>query len=122
MRVLPFLFALVMTSTLSIASDPALRHVVSFKFKKDAKPEEIQKIEKAFVGLKSKIREIQALEWGTDVGPEGLSKGFTHTWILQFKDVASLKTYIEHPDHVEFVKLLKPSLEDVFVMDFHPKP
>ena len=106
----------------SHAADSSLRHVVSFKFKKEAKPDDIAKIETAFVSLKTKIHEIQSLEWGTDVGPEGLSKGFTHTWILHFKDVASLKVYIDHPEHVAFVKMLKPSLEDVFVMDFHPKP
>jgi hypothetical protein len=126
MRFLPLLLVLGMTSVMtpvnSVAADAALRHVVSFKFKKEAKADDIAKIEKAFVALKSKISEIQSLEWGTDVGPEGLSKGFTHTWILQFKDVAALKTYIDHPDHVAFVKLLKPSLDDVFVMDFHPKP
>jgi hypothetical protein len=122
MRFLPFFAVLAMTTLTSLAADASLRHVVSFKFKKEAKAEEIEKIEKAFAALKTKIAEIQSLEWGTDVGPEGLSKGFTHTWILRFKDVASLKTYIDHPDHVAFVKLLKPSLEDVFVMDFHPKP
>lgn len=122
MRFLPLLAFFFMTSLSSFAADSALRHVVSFKFKKESKPEEIQKIEKAFVALKSQIREIESLEWGTDVGPEGLSKGFTHTWILHFKDLAALKTYLDHPDHVAFVKLLKPSLEDVFVVDFHPKP
>ena len=122
MRLRSLAFALCMIPMFSQAADTSLRHVVSFKFKKEAKPEEIAMIETAFAGLKNKIQEIQSLEWGTDVGPEGLSKGFTHTWILRFKDVASLKVYIDHPDHVAFVKLLKPSLEDVFVMDFHPKP
>ena len=42
-------------------------------------------------------------------------------WIVTFNDLAALKTYIDHPDHVAFVNILKPNLEDVFVLDFHSK-
>lgn len=121
MRLLTSLALILMTATTALCAEAPLRHVVSFKFKATTPPEEIHKIESAFSALKSKIPQIQSLEWGTDVGPEGLSKGFTHMWIVTFSDLASLKTYIDHPDHVAFVSLLKPNLEDVFVLDFHSK-
>jgi len=71
--------------------------------------------------LKTKIPQIQSLEWGTNVSTENLDKGFTHMWVLSFSDAAALKVYLDHPAHKAFVELLKPSLEDAFVLDFQPK-
>jgi hypothetical protein len=122
MRFLPVLTALLMTAASALSADAPVRHVVSFKFKKDAAPADIRKVEEAFVGLKTKIPQIQSLEWGTNVSGENLDKGFTHMWVLTFADAVAVKTYIDHPDHQAFVKLLKPSLEDAFVIDFQPKP
>lgn len=122
MRFLPVIAALVMTATTAFSAEPPVRHVVSFKFKPEATPADIQKIEKGFAELKGKIAEVQSIEWGTNISPEDRAKGFTHMWIVTFADMAALKTYIHHPDHVAFVDLLKPSLDDVFVFDFQPKP
>jgi hypothetical protein len=98
-----------------------IRHVVSFKFKSTAKPEDIQRVETAFVGLKKKIPQIKALEWGTNISPENLNKGFTHCWILTFATAADRDAYLVHPDHKEFGKNLGPALEDVFVIDIVAK-
>lgn len=100
------------------ASAAKIQHVVSFKFKTSASPAEVQKIETAFKGLKGKIKEIKSLEWGTNVSPEKLNKGFTHCWILTFDSEKDRDTYLVHPDHKEFGKLVGGVLEDVFVIDF----
>ena len=110
-----------MTATAALSADAPVRHVVSFKFKKDASPSDIRKVEEAFSALKAKIPQIQSLEWGTNVSGENLDKGFTHMWVLSFADAAAVKTYIDHPDHQAFVQLLKPTLEEAFVIDFQPK-
>ena len=121
MRFLPFFAALLMTATTALSADAPVRHVVSFKFKKDAAPADIRKVEEAFAALKTKIPQIQSLEWGTNVSGENLDKGFTHLWVVSFADAAAVKTYIDHPDHQAFVQLLKPTLEDAFVLDFQPR-
>ena len=95
-----------------------LQHVVSFKFKDDASDVQIKKVEKEFAALKEKIPEIVALEWGTNNSPEGLNKKFTHCFIVTFKNEKGRATYLPHPDHEAFVKILKPILDDVFVIDF----
>tara|TARA_A100001037_G_scaffold292944_1_gene308922 strand:+ start:106 stop:504 length:399 start_codon:yes stop_codon:yes gene_type:complete len=111
-----------MSDTANAAKKPApqrkLQHVVAFKFKDDATQAQIQKVEKAFVALKKKIPEIAALEWGTNNSPEGLNKDFTHCFIVTFHDEQGRATYLPHPDHKAFVKILKPILADVFVIDF----
>jgi hypothetical protein len=121
MRLLPILTALLVTAATALSAEAPVRHVVSFKFKKDAAPADVRKVEEAFAALKSKIPQIQSLEWGTNVSGENLDKGFTHMWVLTFADTAAVKTYIDHPDHQAFVKLLKPSLEEAFVIDFQPR-
>ena len=97
------------------------RHVVCFKVKEDAKPAQIKTIEKEFAALKGKINTILSLEWGTNVSPEDRAKGFTHCFIVTFKDRAGLDVYLPHADHQAFVKVLKPILDDVFVFDFIAK-
>jgi hypothetical protein len=95
-----------------------LVHMVSFKFKDTASKEQIKQVEDAFRDLKKKIKEIQTYEWGTNVSPEKHDKGFTHAFILSFKTDKDRDTYIEHPDHKAFGKMLGPILADVFVIDF----
>ena len=95
-----------------------LNHVVALKFKESASKEQIQAVEEAFHGLKKKIKEINALEWGTNVSPEKHDKGFTHCFVLSFKSDKDRDAYLVHPAHKEFGKLLGPVMADVFVIDF----
>jgi hypothetical protein len=115
-------FTLTFSLAVSGADKPAgateLLHVVSFKFKAAATPDQIKAIEDAFRGLKKKIPQIKSYEWGTNVSPEKHAKGFTHGFILRFKSEADRNTYLEHADHKAFGALLGPVLEDVFVIDF----
>lgn len=100
------------------SADSLLRHVVLFKFKEDTTPEKIKEIEAAFAGLQEKIPQIHAYEWGLNNSPEGLSKGFTHCFLLSFKSEEDRAVYLPHPDHKAFGELLGSSLEDVLVIDY----
>jgi hypothetical protein len=101
--------------------DGLLRHVVCFKFKDDADPAAVKKVEDAFVALEEKIPFIVDLEWGTNVSPEGLAHGYTHCFILTFKSAADRDQYLPHPAHKQFGKTLGPVLDKVFVIDFWTK-
>jgi quinol monooxygenase YgiN len=95
-----------------------LRHVVMFKFKADATKEQIKGIEEAFAALPSRIDVIHDFEWGTDNSPEMLAKGFTHCFLVTFKDEEARKAYLPHAAHQEFVSKVKPVVEDVMVIDY----
>ena len=95
-----------------------LYHVVSLKFKPDAKPEQIKAVEQAFAGLKGKIPGIVSLKWGTNVSPEKHDKGFTHCFVLGFASEKDRDAYLPHPEHKAFGKVLGPVMADVFVIDF----
>ncbi|WP_434084221.1 Dabb family protein [Fodinibius salsisoli] len=98
--------------------DKELRHVVLIKFKEDATEQEITKVEEAFSALQDKIPVIDDYEWGTNNSPEGLSKGFTHCFFVTFETEEDRETYLPHPDHKAFVKVLEPHMEDVLVIDY----
>ena len=96
-------------------------HVVSFKFKSTASPEDIKKVEQAFEKLRQQIPQVVTLEWGTNVSAEQRNKGFTHCFLLSFKNDKDRDVYLEHADHKAFVKIVGPVLDDVFVIDFRIK-
>ncbi|HLY07939.1 MAG TPA: Dabb family protein [Planctomycetota bacterium] len=98
-----------------------LRHVVMFKFKDDASPEQIRVVESEFRALKSRIPGVQALEWGTNVSPEGLNQGFTHCFFVSFADAKARDAYLPHEAHQNFVKILRPVLDKVLVVDYVSK-
>lgn len=100
------------------ANTPLLRHVVLFKFKDTATDAQVNEIVKAFGELPSKIPSIVDYQWGTDVSIEGKANGFTHCFLVSFKDDAGRAEYLPHPDHKAFVDLLLPSLDKVTVVDF----
>ena len=95
-----------------------LRHVVLFKFKKDASTKDIEMVEKAFAKLPEKIEEIMEFEWGINNSPENLNKGFTHGFLLTFESEEGRNRYLPHPAHKAFVEILDPILEDVLVIDY----
>ncbi len=118
-----FIFLLAVGALLAVGNqtETKLRHVVILKFKEDAKPEEIQKVESAFRALKTTIPKIASLEWGTNVSKENLSKGFTHCFFLTFSAQKDLDDYVVHPQHKAFVEILKPTMAEAFVIDYWAK-
>jgi hypothetical protein len=119
---LSVLLAVALTVPAVAADKPAkskkLLHVVAFKFKSTATPEQIKKVEDDFRALKTKIREIQTLEWGTNISPENLNKGFTHGFVLSFKSEKDRDVYLVHPAHKAFGGSLSGVLDEPFVIDF----
>ena len=114
------LVAIIITSALT-KETRMLRHVVLFKFKDDAKPEQVKQVEDAFRKLPSQIKEIKDFEWGTNNSPENLNQGLTHCFFLSFESEKDRDIYLPHPAHKEFGSLLKPYLDKVVVVDYWVK-
>jgi hypothetical protein len=94
------------------------RHIVMFKFKDNATKEQTGMIEREFIALSKKIATITDFEWGTNVSPENHAQGFTHCFVVSFKDKAGLEVYLPHKAHKAFVATLLPVLDKVLVVDF----
>ena len=106
------------TQNTTVENIQPYRHIVMLQFKKEATPEQIKRIETLFGKLPEKINTITAYEWGTNISPENLAQGFTHCFLVTFKDKAGLDVYLPHQSHTEFVTELKPLIEKVLVFDF----
>jgi len=98
-----------------------LRHVVLFKFKDEASAQQVKEVEDALRALPSKIKEIKALEWGTNNSPENLAQGFTHCFFVSFKSEEDRAVYLPHAAHKAFVDVLTPHLDKVLVIDYWAK-
>ncbi len=95
-----------------------LRHVVLYKFKAETTPQQIQEVVDAFSALPGKINTITGFERGTNVSEENKSEGFTHCFVVTFRDIAGRAVYLKHPAHDEYVKVVKDRREKVIVFDY----
>jgi Stress responsive A/B Barrel Domain len=100
------------------AKDKVLRHAVFFKFKDSSTKKDAQRVVDAFRALPSKIKEIESLESGENIGKSGFGDGLTHCFLLTFKDEAGRAAYLPHADHKAFGDVLRPHLDKVFVIDY----
>ncbi|MDB6073124.1 MAG: Stress responsive alpha-beta barrel protein [Verrucomicrobiaceae bacterium] len=108
-----------MSQTSAQAADAGVyRHVVLFKFKDSATVEQVKSVEDAFRKLSTQVNTITSYEWGTNVSPENKNEGFTHCFLVTFKDKAGLDVYLPHPAHDAFKAVLRPHLDKVLVVDY----
>jgi hypothetical protein len=99
------------------------RHVVLFKFRENTSEAAVRAIERAFRDLSAKLPFVTGFEWGRNSSPENLNHGYTHCFIVSFRDEAGRDAYLPHPEHQAFCReFLDPALEEAFVLDFHPEP
>jgi hypothetical protein len=113
-----FLTILLFAGNLLSEESTPFRHFVSFQFKEGTSDEKKEELVKAFLGLKKEIDVIVDLEWGATDNIEPLNDGFTHSFLVSFRDKAGLATYLPHPAHEAFVAKIKPHLEKVYVFDY----
>lgn len=102
-------------------SEEVFRHFVSFQFKENTTEHKYMEIIGEFMELKNKIDTIVDIEWGTTDNIEPLNDGYTHAFLVTFKNKEGLEIYLPHPEHKKFVEIIKPHLEKVFVFDYTPQ-
>ena len=104
-------------------SNKEVKHIVIFKYKSTATSAQIDEVTSAFKALKNKIPGITSFEYGINNSPENLNKGFTHVYLLTFKDAQARDNYLPHAEHKKFGELLGKLgvLEEPFVVDFEVK-
>ena len=99
-----------------------MRHIVVFKYKSDATKEQIAEVTNALSDLQNTIPGIVSFEHGVNDSPENKNAGFTHIYLFTFENAEARDTYLPHPDHEAFGKMLEEMdvVEDVFVVDYTP--
>lgn len=81
-----------------------VHHIVLFTFYPDTSEKQIDDLAKALVELTRAVPGVTRYVWGPSISTEHLEKGYTHGFIMTFKDVATRDSYLPHPAHAELVK------------------
>jgi hypothetical protein len=76
-----------------------IRHVVLFKLRSDFPESTADEIFAALQALQHQISGIINVSSGKDASPEGLQRGNTHGFTVDFKDAAARDAYLPHPAH-----------------------
>ena len=95
-----------------------LRHIVMYKFKAETTPAQIEHVTEVFSGLAQEIDTIIGFEGGANVSKQGLSEGFTHVFVVTFKNEQDFAAYLNHPAHEAFVQIVTPKREKLMVVDY----
>ena len=95
-----------------------LIHLVLIQFKEDTSIEDLQKITDGAYSLQA-INGVEDLNYGENVSPEGLGKGYSHSLTMKFAKARDRDSiYLPHPIHKKFVDLFVPFTNSVLVYDF----
>ena len=105
-----------------VEDQKVLRHAVFFSFKPSSSEAEIKSIVDAFRALPEKIEAITDFQHGVNDSPEKLNDGFTHAFLLSFENEEGRAAYLPHSAHKEFGDVLRPHMDDVFVIDYWGNP
>ena len=98
-----------------------IKHIVLLKIKAGTSADTLDRIERELAGLKDKISGILSFDWGPYSSDEGLNKGFTHGFVMDFESAAARDAYLPHPEHEKVKALVLENingLEDVIAFDF----
>ena len=92
-----------------------VKHIVTFKLEEKT-PENIQKAVEALNGMIGKIEVLRHLEVGVDFTQSPRSYDIVLT--TYFDDRQGLKTYMDHPNHLPVVELIKSLCSASVVVDY----
>lgn len=96
-----------------------IQHIVMMKFHPQVASADIDGLEAAMEALPDAIAEIHTYEFGRDVLRSERSCDFA--LVSGFANLATLKAYQAHPEHLKLLAMLKPMCASILVVDFETK-
>ena len=88
-----------------------IRHVVLFKLRSDLPESTPAQIFAALKALQQQMPGIIAISTGKDASPEGLQRGHTHGFTVDFTNAAARDAYLPHPAHQKVGGMIVASAE-----------
>jgi quinol monooxygenase YgiN len=97
-----------------------LHHVVLFRLTETIDDARQAELMAAFAALSTRIPDIIQLHVRRDILPPDSRRPVSSHYGLigQFADLAALKRYQQHPDHVAALDQLRPYIEQMLVLDY----
>ena len=94
-----------------------VKHIGFFKFKTEFTGDDIAEVWRIMENLRREIPGILDFSYGENMSTEGLSQGFTHSFVMLFENRNARDAYLPHPVHQDAVRRVLPRLESVIVCD-----
>ena len=91
-----------------------IRHMVFMKLKADAPQANVDKLFNQLYSVKDKLDGLEEVHGGPYSSPEGINRGFTHGFSMDFRDAASRDAYLPHPEHMKIAEAVGPLLDGSF--------
>jgi hypothetical protein len=76
-----------------------IRHIVLFKLREDVREGELQKIFDGLAALRHAVPGMIDFHGSENFSPEGLNRGYSHGFTIDFMDVKARDTYLVDPEH-----------------------
>ena len=99
-----------------------VRHVVLVRLRYGVAPGEVSGIFEGLAALRDHLPSLRSFAWGANTSPEGLSRGFTHAFTIDFIDAAARDAYLALPEHeaagARLVRATEGGLAGLMVVDF----
>jgi hypothetical protein len=99
-----------------------IRHCVFIRFKASIPQTERASILADIADLKRLVPGYLSVNIGPNVSPEGLGRGYTDGFVIDFTDAAARDAYLVHPAHEKaggrIVAAAEGGVDGVFVYDF----
>jgi hypothetical protein len=99
-----------------------IRHIVFTKLRTDLPANEIEEIFAELAALQPLLPGLLAFSGGPNLSPEGLDRGYSHGFTVDFTDAAARDAYFIHPAHqkagARLVAATVGGIEGLAVLDF----
>jgi len=95
-----------------------VQHMVVLQFKKGVPAEKIAELFGELARLRQVIPGIEHFSGGPYASQEGLHQGFTHGFLMTFRDAESRDRYLPHPEHERVKQAILPHIDNVLAFDF----
>lgn len=99
-----------------------IRHIVLVRFKTGLQAGHVDALFGELDRLRDVLPGMGAFSAGANVSPEGLARGYTHAFTVDFADAAARDAYLVHPAHqaagARIVAAAEGGIDGILVVDF----
>ena len=99
-----------------------IRHCVLIRARPDREPGELEAVLVDLAALRQRLPGMLSFASGADVSPEGLQRGYTHAFTIDFTDLAARDAYLADADHkalgARLVATAEGGRNGILVLDF----
>lgn len=99
-----------------------VQHMVLVKFKPEVTTTRIGELFQLVRSMRRTIPGIEYCDGGPYSSTEGLDRGFTHGFLVTFRDARARDAYLPHPEHAKVRDALLEVIESVIAFDFEESP